>query len=92
MPPERLSQMGGISPITGDPPARWLCEWIPDPSRTDNLRKLGRVRASPFRPASRLQSRPFAVNDLLIPPKAPLPAMLLTLPSEITHVWTMSPH
>jgi hypothetical protein len=41
MPPERpLEQMGGFSPSTGDPLARWLSEWIPDASRTDNLRKL----------------------------------------------------
>jgi len=93
MPPERLSQMGGYSPITGDPLARWLSEWIPDPSRADNLRKLARSGASErhlfvllpgFNPA------PFAVNDLLIAPNAPLPTIAPTLPAEITHVWTMS--
>ena len=45
MPPERLPQMGGYSPITGDSLATWLSEWIPDPSRADNLRKLARSGA-----------------------------------------------
>ena len=76
MPPERLAQMGGFSPVTGDPLARWLSEWIPDPSRADNLRKLARSGAPErhrfvllpgFNPA------PFAVNDLLIAPNAPSP-------------------
>lgn len=93
MPPERLSQTGGYSPNTGDPLAHWLSRWIPDPSRADNLRKLARSDAPErhlfvllpgFNPA------PFAVNDLLIAPNAPLPTIPPTLPSEITHVWTMS--
>jgi len=43
MPPERsLEQMGGCSPSTGDPLARWLSEWVSNPSRTDNLWKLER--------------------------------------------------
>jgi hypothetical protein len=93
MPPEQLSQMGGYSPTTGDPLAEWLSEWIPDPSRADNLGKLARSGASErhlfvlvpgFNPA------PFAVNDLLIAPEAPLPTIAPTLPAEITHVWTMS--
>jgi hypothetical protein len=46
MPPERpLEQMGGSSPGTGDPLARWLSEWIPDASRTDNLWKQERSGA-----------------------------------------------
>jgi hypothetical protein len=32
---------------------------------------------------------PFGVNDLLIAPNAPLPA-IPALPAEVTHVWTMS--
>jgi hypothetical protein len=93
MPPERLAQMGGYSPVTGDPLARWLSEWIPDPSRADNLRKLARsgaperhlfVLVPGFNPA------PFAVNELLIAPGAPLPTIPPALPAQITHVWTMS--
>lgn len=91
-PPEHLAQMGGYSPVTGDPLAQWLSEWIPDPSRADNLRKLARSGASErhlfvlvpgFNPA------PFAVNDLLIAPGAPLPTIPPALPAEITHVWTI---
>ncbi len=93
MPPDRLSRMGGYSPITGDPLARWLSEWIPDPSRTDNLRKLASSGASErhlFVLLPGFNAAPFAVNDLLIAPNAPLPVIPPTLPSEITHVWTMS--
>jgi hypothetical protein len=90
MPPERLAQMGGCSPVTGDPLASWLSEWIPDPSRADNLRKLARsgaperhlfVLVPGFNPA------PFAVNDLLTAPGAPLPTIPPTLPTQITHAW-----
>jgi hypothetical protein len=42
MPPERPEQMGGYVPDTGNPLAEWLGEWIADPSRPDNLRKLAR--------------------------------------------------
>ena len=85
MPPERLAQMGGYSPVTGNPLARWLSEWIPDPSRAGNLRKLARsgapgrhlfVLVPGFNPA------PFAVNDLLTAPRAPLPTIPPTLPAQ----------
>jgi hypothetical protein len=93
MPPERLAQMGGYSPTTGDALASWLSEWVTDPSRADNLGKLARSGASErhlfvlvpgFNPA------PFAVNDLLIASAAPLPTIPPALPPEITHIWTMS--
>jgi hypothetical protein len=93
MPPERLAQMGGYSPVTGDALASWLSGWVKDPSQADNLGKLARSGASErhlfilvpgFNPA------PFAVNDLLIAPGAPLPTIPPTLPAEITHIWTMS--
>ena len=93
MPPERLSQMGGYSPITGDPLAQWLSEWMPDPSRADNLRKLARSGVPEhhlFVLVPGFNLAPFAVNDLLIAPGAPLPTMPPALPAEITHVWTMS--
>jgi hypothetical protein len=31
IPAERLSEMGGYSPITGDSPAMWLSKLIPEP-------------------------------------------------------------
>jgi hypothetical protein len=93
MPPDRLAQMGGYSPATGDALASWLSEWVKDPSRADNLGKLARSGASErhlfvlvpgFNPA------PFAINDLLISPGAPIPTIQPALPAEITHIWTMS--
>ena len=37
LPPD---QVGGFAPETGEPLAGWLCEWVADPRRADNLRKL----------------------------------------------------
>jgi hypothetical protein len=94
MPPERpLEQMGGCSPFTGDPLARWLSEWVSTPSRTDNVRKLKRSGAPErhlFILVSGFDSGSFAVSDLLIAPDAPLPTIPPTLPAEITHVWAAS--
>ena len=59
MPPDKpLEEMGGFSPVNGDPLAKWLSEWIVESSREDNLRKLadsGSWRASSVRAPSRLQ-------------------------------------
>ena len=94
MPPERpLEQMGGYSPSTGDPLAHWLSEWVSDPSRTDNLRKLERSGAPErhlFLLVPGFNSGSFAVSDLLIAPGAPLPTIPPALPAEITHVWAAS--
>jgi hypothetical protein len=94
MPPERpLEQMGGISPSTGDPMARWLREWITDPPRADNLRKLagsGAPERHLFAVVPGFNSGSFAVSDLLISPGAPLPTVPPVLPEEITHVWAAS--
>lgn len=94
MPPERpLDQMAGYSPSTGDPLARWLSEWVSNPSRTDNLRKLERSSAPEhhlFILVAGFDSESFAVSDLLIAPDAPLPTIPPVLPAEITHVWTAS--
>ena len=92
--PERsLEQMGGYSPATGDPLARWLTDWVSDSSRTDNLWKLGRSGAPErhlFILVSGFDSGSYAVSDLLIAPGAPLPTMPPVLPAEITHVWAAS--
>jgi hypothetical protein len=93
MPPERLAQMGGYSPITGDPLAQWLSGWIPDPSRVDNIRKLagsGMTERHLFVLVPGFNPAPFAVNDLLISPGAPLPRIPPALPAEVTHIWVMS--
>jgi hypothetical protein len=94
MPPEKLlEEMGGYSPVTGDPLATWLSAWIAEPSRADNLRKLagsGARERHLFVLLPGFNRAPFAVNDLLIAPGAPLPTMPPNLPSAVTHVWTMS--
>jgi hypothetical protein len=93
MPPQRLEQMGGSSPVNGDRLFAWLSTWIPDPSRTDNLRKLARSGAADrhlFVLVPGFNEAPFAVNDLLITPNMPLPTIPPVLPPEITHVWTAS--
>ena len=94
MPPERpLEQMGGFSPSNGDQIARWLSEWVPDASRTDNLRKLassGAPECHLFVLLPGFDSGSFAVSDLLISPNVPLPTIPPTLPKEITHVWAAS--
>lgn len=94
MPAERpQGQMGGYSPLTGDPLARWLSEWVANPSRTDNLRKLessGAPERHLFILVPGFDSGAFTVSDLLIVPGAPLPVIPPALPAEITHVWAMS--
>jgi hypothetical protein len=88
-----LQQMAGFVPVTGDPLAAWLGEWLAEPSRQDNIRKLACsdarekhvfVLVPGFTPA------PFAVSHLLMEPGAPLPTHPPALPSGITHVWAMS--
>jgi hypothetical protein len=94
MPPERpLDQMGGFSPLTGDPLAHYLSDWIIDSSRSDNLRKLdasGAPERHLFVVVPGFSSGSFAVSDLLISPSAPLPVVPPALPEQITHVWAAS--
>lgn len=93
MPPQRLERMGGARPINGDPLATWLSDWVPDPSRADNLRKLadsGVLERHLFVLVPGFNSAPFAVNDLLMAPGSPLPTIPPILPVEVTHVWTAS--
>jgi hypothetical protein len=94
MPPEQpLEQMGGCSPTTGDPLARWVSEWVSNPSRADNLWKLERSGARErhlFILVPGFDSGSFAVSDLLIALDAPLPTIPPALPAEITHVWAAS--
>ena len=87
--PER---MGGYSPDTGDHLATWLGEWLAEPSRSDNVRKLAASGAGEqhiFVLVSGFTA-PFAVTDLLATANAPLPTIPPDLPPGITHVWAMS--
>ena len=94
VPPEDSpDQMGGYSPPTGDPLAKWLGEWLADPERADYIHKLVSADADEqhiFVIVPGFLSAPFAVNDLLLAPEAPLPMIPPDLPTGMTHVWTMS--
>ena len=94
MPPDKpLEEVGGFSPVNGDPLAKWLSEWIVESSREDNLRKLADSGAGErhlFVLLPGFNRAPFAVNDLLMEPSAPLPAIPPSLPAAVTHIWTMS--
>jgi hypothetical protein len=73
-----LEQMGGFSPVTGDPLAIWLGEWLAEPSRGDNVCKLSISSANErhvFVLVPVFAAAPFAVIDLLISPCAPLPTI-----------------
>ncbi len=94
MPPEGpREQMGGYAPLSGDPLAVWLGEWLADPRRSDNVRKLlasGADERHVFVLVPGFTQAPFAVIDLLISPDAPMPVIPPALPGGIAHVWTMS--
>jgi hypothetical protein len=94
MPPEgSADQIGGYSPPTGDPLAEWLGKWLADPKRADNVYKLVSADVDErhiFVVVPGFTSVPFAVNDLLVAPSAPLPTIPPGLPAGITHVWAMS--
>jgi hypothetical protein len=94
MPPEgSREQMGGYSPLTGDPLAVWLGEWLADPSRPDNVAKLASSEVHErhiFVLVPSFSSVPFGVMDLLATSNAPLPTVPPVLPPAITHVWAMS--
>lgn len=94
MPPEGSpDRTGGYSPPTGDPLAEWLAEWVADPKRADNVHKLVSADVDErhiFVVVPSFPSVPFAVNDLLTAPGAPLPTLPPDLPAGISHAWTMS--
>lgn len=86
-------QSVGMVAADGDALSAWLTEWVRDPSRSDNLRKL----AASGQPERHLvvilrgfSATPFDVQDLLLRDDPPLPTQSLDLPPEITHAWTMS--
>ena len=88
-----LEQMGGFVPGTGDPLAAWLSEWLVEPSRQDNIRKLVCSNARErhiFVLVPGFTSAPFAVIHLLVETGAPFPTIPPALPPGITHVWAMS--
>jgi hypothetical protein len=94
MPPEgSVEQMGGYAPLTGDPLAGWLTAWTNEPKRSDNVSKLQAADVTErhifiFVPG--FTGAPFAVNELLISPEAPIPAIPPVLPNGVTDVWVMS--
>jgi hypothetical protein len=94
MPPERpLNQMGGFRPSNGDALAKWISEWISDPSRSDNLSKLscsGMLERHLFVLLPGFNRASFAVNNFLMESDAPAPSIPPALPSKLTHVWAMS--
>jgi hypothetical protein len=86
-------QTGGFVCDTGDPLARWLSDWISQPKRSDNLRKLSASSTDErhlFVIVAGLGDVPFQVTDLLIRNGAHPPTIPLILPPEVTHVWVMS--
>lgn len=88
-----LDQMGGFSPQTGDPLARWLSNWLAEPDQADNLTKLSRAQADErhvFVITPPFTTAPFPVVDLLVAPNAPLPTAAPALPPPLTHAWAMS--
>lgn len=93
MPPEGPGEQAGWSPTTGDALATWLSAWIAEPSRADNLSKLGNADADEqqlFFELPAFHAAPFEVNDLLNTPNAPLPIAAPTPPPAVTHLWVMS--
>lgn len=84
---------GGAVPSTGNGLVTWLNGWMREPAQQHNLEKL----RSADRPERHLfvllpgfTTAPFNVTDLLVRDGAPLPDVAPTLPSGISHVWTMS--
>ncbi|HTJ72295.1 MAG TPA: hypothetical protein VL551_32445 [Actinospica sp.] len=89
MPPEGPGEQAGWSPTTGDALATWLSAWIAEPSRADNLSKLGNADADEqqlFFELPAFHAAPFEVNDLLNTPNAPLPIAAPSLPPAVTHL------
>lgn len=84
---------GGLVGDTGDPLAEWLGKWLQEPDQAPNLEKLVRSGARErhlFVIVPGFSVGPFGAVYLLIEDDAPLPTFPPRLPSEITHMWTMS--
>ncbi|WP_229076826.1 hypothetical protein [Actinoplanes sp. DH11] len=94
MPELPTERTGGCVPQTGDALSTWIGEWTACPSRLDNLTKLARAAAVEHHlfviVAGLAGTAPFEVNDILMRPGAPPPAVAPNLPDEVTHVWVMS--
>jgi len=85
--------MGGFVSETGDPLAIWLSDWISDSRRADNLKKLGNSGVDERHLVvivAGFGNVPFHVTDILTRDVAPLPTIPLSVPSDISHIWTMS--
>ena len=90
LPPEHT---GGWSADTGDGLATWISEWVTDPDRIDNRKKLAKSGAPErhlFVIVTGLSGCPFSAFDILFSDDAPSPLVSPELPSEFTNVWIAS--
>lgn len=88
-----IERTGGIVASTGDALVEWANEWIIDPGRADNLRKLaasGMAERQLCLVLPDFATVPFGVLDLLTREGAPLPTVPPILPPEVTHLWVLS--
>lgn len=83
----------GFVADTGDALADWLTGWTRQPEQSHNLQKLrnsGRNERHMFLILPGFADASFAVTDLLMRDRAPLPTIPPVLPEELTHAWSMS--
>lgn len=90
---EPLERTGGVVPITGEPLAEWIIEFLSAPERADVRAKLalaGALERHAFVLVPGFTPAPFAVVDLLMRENAPLPIRAPQVMTEVTHVWVAS--
>ncbi len=91
-PVERVS---GFVTNSGQALVEWIPEFLGEPRRADNLRKLsgsGAAGRHVFIVVPAWSEAPFGVTDILLrdPPEAVVPESPPQLPEPVTHVWLMS--
>jgi hypothetical protein len=88
-----IERSSGAVPMTGDPLAKWLSDWILRPEQAYNVEKLARSRLHErhmFVLLPGFPDAPFSVIALLMRDSPPLPTVAPSLPPEVTHPWVMS--